>query len=409
MASWDRKIWERIRDYFISTQSAIRVKGVNTTQFSEDLVAERTPVIELNSSYGTSLIRDNITTTNGGTIEPAEGVLRLSVTGDPDSRSLLESSEIGRYVPGYGAQIGVGIRCNCTPEGDSEVRWGGWDAEQENGFYFGVDSLGKFVAIKRANTVSKVYQQDWNIDKLDGSGQSRLDLNPELGFIYQIEFSWYGYGQILFGVTGVDESTNQQRFIPCHSLRRFDETSVLTPNLRIFVDVVNSGDGNTYQVDVGGRQYSIVGKYEPIVRVNGDWRDTTSVGTTTQPLISLRQKEDFLSRSIKARGFDIVDVTESIIAEIRVGGDLTDGSWENLSNQIPEETSLEVNKSATEVIGGTIIWTGIIGAEGPGSNRESASIDTDVDVPEGKVITLCARAFTGTSSTRSAFRVTEEW
>lgn len=38
------------------------------SQFGELITAERTPIIELNSSYGTSLLRDVIETTNSGSV-----------------------------------------------------------------------------------------------------------------------------------------------------------------------------------------------------------------------------------------------------------------------------------------------------------------------------------------------------
>lgn len=406
--TWDRKIWERIRQYFVPSQNAIRTKNVNNTQFGEDLVASRTPIIELNSSYGTSLIRDKITEENGGTVESTEGIIRLSTTDDPDSKVTLESSEIGRYMPGYGSQLGMGVRCTCEPEGDTEILWGGWTANQQDGFFFGVDSVGKFVATKRDGIVNKDYQEDWNIDKLDGTGNSGYTLDVNNGVIYQIEFTWYGYGQILFGVVGIN-GDGQQRFIPCHFQKDFTQTSIISPNLRLVAQIDNAGQTNEHSIDIGGRQYSIVGKYTPILRINGDWRSNTTVGTTVVPLISFRQKSGFLSRSIKALGFDAVDVTDSMIFEIRSSGTVTGGEWVDLTNQNPNETSVEVNKTATGISGGVIIWTGIIGADGPGSQRGSTRLDLDIDIPEGQVVSLCARTFTGSGTVRSAFRVTEEW
>jgi len=112
---------------------------------------------------------------------------------------LLRTKARGRYAPGVTAEVGVGIRTTERPTGNQIWRVGVFNGS--DGLYFGEDSNGVFVARERSNTEKdKIYQENWNLDVLDGSNNDdnpsnyTLDLNE--GVIFRIVYAWYGYGQI---------------------------------------------------------------------------------------------------------------------------------------------------------------------------------------------------------------------
>ena len=96
---------------------AIRVMAENETQFGEFLVATRTPILELNSSYGVSRLRDVTTTTGSGSVADGTGTIDVSTGTTASSTARLDSAEVGRYMPGYGAQIGIGVLLETDREG----------------------------------------------------------------------------------------------------------------------------------------------------------------------------------------------------------------------------------------------------------------------------------------------------
>ena len=59
---------------------------------------------------------------------------------------------------------------------------------------------GIFVGIRRAGTDIIIPQSSWNVDPLNGTGPSGETLNLAKGNIFQIVFTWYGYGVIEFNV-----------------------------------------------------------------------------------------------------------------------------------------------------------------------------------------------------------------
>jgi hypothetical protein len=85
-----------------------------------------------------------------------------------------------------------------------------------------------------------VSQSDWNIDKLDGSGPSRMVLDKTKGNVYQVGFQYLGYGNTRFAVE--DPQTGQ--FQACHMIRQANvrTTPVLKdPHASVIWTVSNAG------------------------------------------------------------------------------------------------------------------------------------------------------------------------
>lgn len=105
MKSWDRRLFETFIDeaesdgIYSQQRRAIRVFNENQSQFGEDLVVSRTPIIELNSNYGISLLRDDTDTSGSATITSSNGEIVLSTGTTANSEASLYSAEIGRYIP----------------------------------------------------------------------------------------------------------------------------------------------------------------------------------------------------------------------------------------------------------------------------------------------------------------------
>lgn len=53
------------------------------------------------------------------------------------------------------------------------------------------------------------YQEDWNMDPLDGSGESGVTLDPQTGNVYSIQYQWLGFGNIRFAIRAPLTTQNQ--------------------------------------------------------------------------------------------------------------------------------------------------------------------------------------------------------
>lgn len=404
--SWERKTWEDLASTLDVPRGAVKVVHDVESPFGEFLTVSRTPIIELNSSYGLSALRDRQNFTGGGNASSTEGEIVLNTSTTPSSTSKVDSAEVGRYVPGYAAEIGIGIRMPSAPVGNQIARFGGLGQDDDNGLYFGRDSTGYFTAILRNGVETKTYQSDWSVDKLDGLGDSGFNLLTSTGNIFQVNFTWYGYGAIEFGIVGT--VAGKQRFIPCHTVSGFNQTSIVSPNLRVFAEVNNGGDSTNLQLFLGGRQYSIIGRYLPKFRFTGNFRGSVATTTTVRPLISFRRKAGFNDRAIKLSGFDTLAASDPHVVEVRVGGTLTGASWATPTNHTASETALESDISATAITNGIVVWQQIVSG-GLGQQTSLTAAEVGFDLPDNSIVTLCTRALTGTGTVSSAFRLREEW
>ena len=95
-----------------------------------------------------------------------------------------------------------------------------------------------------AATDNWIYQSDWNVDKLDGTGASGMTLDPTKLNVYQIRYKWLGSGSIAFYI----ESELTGEFILVHIIQRanqFQEVSIQNPSLKcgyVAYNTANPGD-----------------------------------------------------------------------------------------------------------------------------------------------------------------------
>jgi len=411
------KIIERnvIQEAYVKSTRALRFQHEGATQFGEVLTAGRTPIIELNSAYGTSALRDIVELTGSASKDDVNGSItsgeiELSTGATASSRAAILSAEIARYIPGYSAEFGLGVRLPTAPTGEQRITWGGHTQDRNNGIYFKYDASGLSVVREKGGTeVDVIAQADWNLDPLDGTGPSGYTLDPSKGNIYQINYTWYGYGEIRFSVIGT-VSDAKQRPIPVHvmTIGTFSVTSLNNPSLQVFADVENNATASDLTFYVGGRQYSIIGNYKPKFRYTGDTRSSLSVSTSVIPAIAFRFKDGFRNRSIKLDGYSIINSgNQPVITEIRIGTTLTGGSWVTPTDYVATDTAVEVNRTATAVSGGNVVYSGDIVAAAKEGGALLATLD--VDIPENANVVLCVRSVTGAQTCYAGFRLREEW
>lgn len=378
------------------------------TLFNEGIVAQRTPLIELNAALGLSVLRDVITETGTGAVTNSGGEHILATGATTGSTAQIESVEYGRYYPGTSAEVGIGIRAPGTYTGTAFSEWGYFDSS--DGFGWGKDATGPYVFYTRDSVKTKVYQSSWNVDKLLGSGPSGASLTDSDGNIYQLNFSWYGYGIIEWSIV-VTTPAGEQVPVVIHTFNPSSTNSIQNPNQPLVAKVSNGDTTTAYTLYVGGRQFSVYSKYIPSIRRTQESRlELGSVGTTPLPLISFRRKTGFASFPVKFKELDII-TTGNLLWEARIGGTLTGASFGAVSNVPTTETALEVDTSATAISGGQKIETGLVSTSGVGVRATGGFSSTayNLELPGTTIITLCARAISGTATVSSVLGMEEEW
>lgn len=396
------------------------IKGIGpnvNSQFNELMTAQRTPIVNLTSVYGISVLRDIVETTGSGSVTNNTVEYQVSVTGGATDSATLDSAERGRYMPGYAGQAGIGVRVPTSPVGNQVFRWGLFD--DQNGAFFGQNvASGLFVAVRRAGVDTIIPQTLWNVDPLNGSGSSGLSINLASGNIFQINFTWYGYGVIEFIVVLQDSVTLAQTPITVHRIKPIGQTSFTDPNLPIRAQIVNNGASAVRNLFVGGRQYSILGKYDPEFRITSD-RRTVAVGTGGLPVLSYQRKPIFPAGSgrpnsvrVTLEGLDII-TNADVYFQLILGGTLNTAytNFPTVNTNIPNnETALLINNTATSITGGEVVFQGVFASASAGGNRDIAEANLlDLELPDDESISLVIGGITGGATVTAVFRLSEEW
>lgn len=97
------------------------------------------------------------------------------------------------------------------------------------------------VASAKVNLITdkKVLQSEWNLDKLDGTGQSGYNMDVRYMQMIGIQYSWYGAGFIDWMLRGADGN-----FVFCHRMRNSNvntEAFMRSGNLPVRYEVTNEG------------------------------------------------------------------------------------------------------------------------------------------------------------------------
>lgn len=378
------------------------------TAFDSVLTTAKTPIFQpVNSIWNVSALRDIDTTTNSATITTANGEFVLNTGTTTASSADLRTNERGRYVAGQECQAGIGVRIDDTFTGTAYAKWGYYD--DDDGFGYGVDSTGIYIFIRRNGTDTKTHQTDWNVDKLDGTGKSGFSLDNEDGNIYQMEFVWYGYGPIEFQVA-LSREGEKQEIISCHIFEQAGQTSVTNPNLPVTAEISNGDTTDDLTLYVTGRQFSVLGEYNPTRRFTSDYRlQLGSVGTTFLPTVSFRKKSTRANGTIRLGTIEVITDAD-ILYQVRLNATLTGASYGTPTDTTATETFVESDTSATAVSNGELLYQGLIAAGG-GSRSELGGItNLPISVPAAQPITLCVRRVSGSNATVDVvFQLIEEW
>jgi hypothetical protein len=272
---------------------------------------------------------------------------------------------------------------------------------RENGYYIQVGSntspttlFSNVYIVERSNslgTVSEtlVDQQNWNGDRLDGTGASGISLDITKSHIFFTDLEWLGVGSVRSGV--VIDGT----FISCHT---FDHANILpytyitTACLPIRYEITNraatSGTSNLAQIcstvlSEGGYEAKeqLYCQLGPAVGNN--------VNTTTPvPLISIRLAPGRLDAIAVLKQINVAVATNTDLAQwtLVLNGTLSGGtSWVAHA----ESTNVQVDTASTAITGGRTIEVGF---------AQTGSLNTSI-TPSFFEAQLGRNSFTGASDT----------
>jgi hypothetical protein len=289
------------------------------------------------------------------------GLIECTIDGNAGSHIYRESSRVFAYQPGKSLQI-LQTYVFSPHKSGLRQRYGYYDTQ--NGIFLEQTDAGLCWVERSTSTgtmqETRVYQSNWNYDKMDGTGVSKLTLDMSKAQIQFIDVEWLGLGSVRCGfvING--------RFILTHTFHHANiitSTYMATACLPVRAEIENvsaTGSSSTLKIvctsviseggyEIRGRSYSAG---HPIVTPR-----VLATPGTTYPVFSMRLKSNRLGAIVDPKTFGLAVGAAAKFRYFLIGGCIsTGGTWTSAGT----DSSVEYNLTPTSYTGGRVLDSGYI-------------------------------------------------
>jgi len=403
-----------------SKNPTISVKdGPNLDAFSRLRVSEAVTLFDFQSQYGDlDLLWEK--STSGGSVSNNldEPSVSISNGGTSDENYAIRQTKIYyRYQPGYSQFI---LNSFVLGEAVSNVNKYIGYYDGYNGIFLKYNNSGTYF-VKRSSSIGstvdyEVHQNDWNLDRFDGTGPSGIIIDFTKTQIMIIDFQWLGVGRVRIGfdIDGILYYAHQ--FLNANNLQL---PYMATANLPIRMEIENVGTAGS-ETELKHICSSIISEGGFDVNRGLQFSANTGTGsvavTTRQPILSLRAATTGPNSVINTgeiifKNADIVATTNTCLYEIVLNGTLTGASFSKFNS---DYSVAEIDTDASAISEGLVIDSGYVTADTGGffTGGSSSFVNADIfrKLPimytqlngEQNVLSIVITAVTGTSNVNTA-------
>lgn len=340
---------------------------------------------------------------------PNEASVRLRCTTASGDKVIRQSKQYVPYQPGKSQQILVTFIMGAAKANVSKSV-GYFDAS--NGIF--LKQTGSALSIVRRTYVTgsavdtAVGQSSWNLDPLDGSGDSGITLDMSKSQILFIDLEWLGVGRVRVGFVIDGCIYYAHEFLNTNNL---STVYMSTGSLPVRYEIENTAETasttDLYAVcasvnSEGGQQIRA-----PVFSV-GNGATLRTVANALLPILSIRVGTVFPGGGSTANRSLVIPVGSAIYSEdaavyfqLILNGTLTDASWQNFSTTV---SGVQYDVSATAITGGTVIDAGYAVSTTQSRQAVVNPIESNLGMTlnlagsAGDILSLAAIRVTNTSS-----------
>jgi hypothetical protein len=365
----------------------ISIGGTNVDAFGRLRVSQPYTLFDSQNRYAADNQFDVATTGTGTTtFLPNEAAVKMEVTGAGVGSVLRQSYRSFPYQPGKGLLVLATFVMDSSMSLNLTQRVGYYN-DQNGVFFQRVDGVYSFVlrsyVTGSVSNVRTVNQEDWNGDKLDGTGDSGYTLDPSKAQILWMDFEWLGVGSVRCGFI-----INGQ-YIVCHTFNNANEitnvymtTAILPVRYEIVTttaavaasmkaiccSVISEGGFEQTSIDHVARRTTVLG----------------TIGSTFLPVVSIRLASGRTGAVVLPNRVQVLPTTnQNYEVALIKNPTLTAASW----TAVPTDSNVEFDVAATATTGGSIVQTDYVTATGSGGvGNTSAATGYNFDLQLGASI-----------------------
>jgi hypothetical protein len=369
------------------------------TAFGELSTVEITPVIQVNFIYNINTDIVDTTVTGTGTVTQSNAAAVVSSGTTAGSTAKLSTKRVIKYRPGQGCVI-RGTAIFTTGEAGTEQLFGVGDAV--DGLFYGYNGAD-FGVLHRVNSVDTwVLQASWNGDKLLGSGDTGMTLDPTKGNVYEIQYQWLGFGMIKFSI----EDSETGKFIPVHYIKYANANttpSLYNPSFPIIWSVDNTGTTTDLIVKGSSCAGNIEGKVVYLGPRHSIGNTKTAITSTLTNIVTIRVRSTFNSITNKIpinilRYTGAVDGTK--VVQYQIIKNTTLGGTPSYTDISTNTSVVEYDTAGTTITGGIVLDFGSVGKTD--SFSESLNFE-DIVLQPGDTLTIAMNTLSATSDASCSF------
>jgi len=300
------------------------------------------------------------------------------------------------------------------PEDDVTKRAGYYTAPSlthtdADGFYIeSSNNTVKLIVAKDGTEKLNVGQSEWNIDTLDGTGPSGVNINWQNFNVFVIDFLYLGGTQVRFGFILNGQIQWVHKFSHANN---FVDTIVLSPSLPIRYEIRSGDTGTTGQFNQICAQVSSEGAIGEVGRIRGFNTGSTPISLpvsgTKYAILGIRLKDGYENISISPVGYKgFITSNDNFLIELifnpTVAGTFT------YSNGGDGAVDVAVGTSANTVTGGEIVSSAYGNQDSSVTETEESARRIGQSILGVKdTLVVCITPMTNTLNASAALKIRE--
>lgn len=371
-------IWNDLDKFWRGSKSSgsssdpinVTLPAVASDAFGRQRVSEPLTLFDSSHRYADNGLWSTATATGGTAVfNTDQGLVDLNVTAASGSSVVRETIKVFSYQPGKSLLVLNTFVMSSAKTGLTQ-RVGYYG--DENGLYVELeDSTLRFVKrtlVSGSVTEIPVDQENWNGDKLNGTGASGITIDISKAQIFWMDIEWLGVGSVRMGFV-----INGQ-FIVCHTFQHANilaSTYITTASLPLRYEIENTaattGASTLKQIcstviSEGG--YQLKGVQQSVGTSITSPR-TFAVAGTYYPIVGIRLKSTRLDAIVVSTAVSILGLGNGKNYQWRIlnGAIISGGSWVDAS----ADSAVQYNITGTGASGGKILASGFVNSSNQGS------------------------------------------